>query len=187
MPVIGLRDFYAAKVEDDETLGVPRKLSPAISANITPNYNITTLYGDDRAVEVAEALGDIDFEIGMTDLTQDDYAFLLGKEKNSDGVIEDSADDIAPYVSIGFRIPLSGGGFRYYWYYKGKFNPPTQQAQTKGENVEFQTPTISGKFVSREDGKWRASIDSTDTGVNQSVIDNWFKEVYKPKQEVPGS
>lgn len=180
MPVVGLRDLYAAKVKADGTYDVPRKLAPAISANVTPNFQITTLYGDDRAVAVAEALGDIDVEIGVADLPADDYAFLLGKTKNADGVIEDSSDDVAPYVAIGFRLPFEDGGFRYYWYYKGKFNPPAQTNNTKGESVEFQTPTISGKFVARDDGKWRAHLDSNDTGANQTVIDGWFNAVYSP-------
>ncbi len=185
MPVIGLRDFHAAKVNEDGTYGVPKKLAPAISATITPNFQITTLYGDDQAVAVAEALGDIDVEINPSDLSIDDYAFLLGKTKNADGVIEDSADDVAPYVALGFRLPKENGAFKYYWYYKGKFQPPASSHNTKGESVEFQTPTISGKFVAREDRKWRAHMESDDSGVNQAVVDGWFTNVYVPTPVTP--
>lgn len=178
MPIIGLRDLHAAIVNSDGTHGTPRKLSPIVSANITPNFTITTQYGDDRAVAVAEAMGDIDIEINVTDLTPDEYAFLLGKTKNAEGVIVDSIDDVSPYIALGWRLPLDGGGFRYYWYYKGKFNPPAATHQTKGENVEFQTSTISGKFVPRSDGNWRAHHDSP--AVLTSVATNWFASVYTP-------
>lgn len=180
MPVIGLRDFHVAVMNTDGTYAVPKKIAPAISATITPNFNITTLYGDDQAVAVAEALGDIDVEINPTDLSTDDYALLLGKTKNADGVIEDSADDVAPYVALGFRLPKENGAFKYYWYYKGKFQPPANSHNTKGESVEFQTPTISGKFVARYDKKWRAHMESDDTAVVQSVVDAWFNGVYVP-------
>lgn len=180
MALVGLKDLYAAKFNEDGTYETPRKLAPAMSASITPNTTSATLYGDDHAVEVAEGLADVSVEIGVTELTDEDYAFLLGKEINEDGVIEDSADDVAPYVALGFRSQKSNGAYRYVWLYKGKFSLPTDSHQTKGENIEFQTPTITGKFMPRDDGKWRARVDSDSAGVNQDVIDNWFNSVYEP-------
>jgi phi13 family phage major tail protein len=184
MPVVGLRDFHVAIMSGDGTYEVPAKIAPAISANITPNFNITTLYGDDQAVAVAEALGDIDVELNITDLTPDDYALILGKTKNTDGVVEDSTEDIAPYLALGFKLPKESGGFRHYWYYKGKFNPPSVSHNTKAGTPEFQTATISGKFMAREDKKWRAHMDSDDPEINQAVVDAWFNDVYEPTPEV---
>jgi phi13 family phage major tail protein len=183
MAVVGLRDIYVAKYTEGAlpTYGAPRKLAPALTVEVTPNFNSTTLYGDDKAVAVATGMGDIDITIGVADISSDDYAFLLGKSKNNEGVIEDSADDDkAPYVALGFRLPLEAGGFRYYWYYKGKFNPPSQSYATQGDSPAFTTPTISGKFMSREDGKWRAQMDSTDILVDPTLADGWFTNVYKP-------
>lgn len=180
MPVVGLRDIHVALLSEDGTYEAPRKLAPAMTAEVTPNFEITTLYGDDQAVAVAEALGDIDVSIGITDLSSDDYAFLLGRKKNEDGVIEDSTDDVSPYVAIGWALPKENGAMRYYWYYKGKFTIPSESNTTKQGTTEFQTPTLSGKFMARDDKKWRARVDSDDSGVNNSVIANWFSEVYEP-------
>jgi phi13 family phage major tail protein len=176
---IGLRDLYFAELTADDTYATPVKLSEALTATITPNYTITTLYGDDRAVAVANALGDIDVSITTSDLSDSDYQLLMGSNKNTDGVIEDSVDDVAPYGALGFRLPLEGGGFRYYWYYKGKFQPPASTHNTKGSGVEFQTPAITGKFVSREDGKWRARF-THDSGAASPVATGWFNQVYSP-------
>jgi phi13 family phage major tail protein len=178
--VIGLRDLYFAKFEEGGGYATPVKLSEAIQATVTPNFTITTLYGDDRAVAVEEALGDIDVQINTTDLSADEYNLLMGTEKNADGVIEDSVDDVRPYGALGFRLPLTGGGFRYYWYFKGKFTPPANTHNTKGANTEFQTPTISGKFMSREDGKWRARLDAPKSAEANPIADTWFTEVYEP-------
>jgi len=182
---IGLKKFHVALLKEGAdgtvTYETVKRISQAISANITPNFTITTLYADDRAVEVDEALGDIDVEIGVKDLSTEDYALLLGKTINVDGVIEDSVNDVAPYIAIGFEIPLSGGGRRLYWYYKGKFQPPSSTHASKQGSVAYQTPTITGKFMAREDGKWRARIDSTYTTAKPEVVDNWFKAVYVPK------
>ncbi|MFE4525442.1 major tail protein [Cytobacillus firmus] len=176
---IGLRDLHFAPLAADGTYEAPVKLSTAITASVTPNYTITTLYGDDRAVAVATALGDIDIQINTTDLTPEDYDLLMGTTKNADGVIEDSIDDVAPYGALLFRLPLESGGFKYYAYYKGKFQPPATTHNTKGGSTEFQTPTTSGKFMPREDGKWRAHFVH-DGSTASPVADAWFTSVYEP-------
>jgi phi13 family phage major tail protein len=176
---IGLRDLHFAPEEAGGTYGTPVKLSEAVTANVTPNYNITTLYGDDRAVAVAKAMGDIDIEISVTDLKSDDYDLLMGTVKNADGAILDNADDVAPYGALLFRLPLEDGGFRYYCYYKGKFQPPGNNHNTKGSEVQFQNSTITGKFMSRENGDWRARLDSVDD-TDGSVAASWFTSVYEP-------
>ena len=181
MATVGLKNLHVAKILPDGAYDTPRKLAPAITSEVTPNFETTTLYGDDRAVEVEEALGSIDVSIGVTDLSTDDYAFLLGKTVNDDGVIEDSADDEAPYVAVGWELPKSGGAKRMFWYYKGKFTTPSESAQTKeGTTTTFQTPTVTGTFMAREDGKWRARVDSGREGVNPTVIAGWFDNVYAP-------
>lgn len=179
MPLVGLKDIHIAVMKEDGTYETPVKISPAMNATITPNINTATLFGDDRAVETAESLGDIDVTIGTTDLTTEEYALLLGKTVNSDGVVIDSAEDVAPYVAMGFRAMKSNGAYRYVWLYKGKFGIPSDTHQTKGDTVEFQTPSITAKFVTRDDGKWRARVDSDDPGADQGVIDNWFNAVYE--------
>ncbi|MDT0163819.1 major tail protein [Bacillus sp. AG4(2022)] len=180
---VGLRDLHFAKFTEDGTYETPKKLSSAISATVTPNYTITTLYGDDRAVAVANALGDIDIQINTTDLSPEDYSLLMGASKNADGVIEDSIDDVAPYGALLFRLPFESGGFKYYAYYKGKFQPPSTTHNTKGGSVEFQTPSISGKFMAREDGKWRSHFEHTGSEASP-IAASWFTKVYEPTPEV---
>lgn len=183
MAFVGLKKLHVALLTDEEanTYGVPSQLSPAVSANVTPNFTSTPLYGDDRIIHVDEALGDIDVEVAVTDLTDEDYALLMGVIANSDGVIEDSTDDQAPYVALGFEMPKPEGGVALRWYYKGKFQKPVDSATTKGESTEFQTPTITAKFMAREDGKWRARVDYKDAAsIDAAVRDAWFANVYAP-------
>ena len=179
MAQVGLKNIYAALItaetETGTTYGAPRKISEAITANVTPNVETATLYADDKASEVEEALGDIDIELGIKDLSVEDYAFLLGKTVDSNGGILDNVNDVAPYVALGFEVPLSGGGKRMYWYYKGKFSVPSSEHATKQGATEFQTPTIAGKFMAREDGNWRYRVDSNAT--NSAIIAGWFSAV----------
>lgn len=179
MAQVGLKNIYVAKVLTETgtatTYDEPRKISEAITAKITPNVETATLYADDKASEVEEAFGDIDVEIGVKDLSVDDYAFLLGKTVDTNGGVLDNVNDVAPYLALGFEIPLTGGGKRMYWYYKGKFGIPSSEHTTKQDKTEFQTPTISGKFMSRGDGNWRYRVDSNET--NSTVVSAWFSAV----------
>ena len=188
MTQVGLKRIHVAKLltdtDEGTTYDVPRKISEAITANITPNVETATLYADDKLSEVDEALGDIDVEIGIKDLSVEDYAFLLGKTVDSDGGVTDNANDSAPYVALGFEVPLSGGRKRMYWYYKGKFSIPSSEHTTKQGSTEFQTPTISGKFMPRQsDEDWRYRLDSNET--NAAVVDSWFTEVKDKPATIP--
>ncbi len=187
MARVGLKNLHAVKLltdtETETTYGEIRKLSPAVTANVTPNVESAELFGDDMLQEVEENLSGIDVEIGMTDLTLEDYAFLLGKAIDANGGIADG-DEVAPYVALGYEMPLSGNrGSRMVWLYKGKFGIPTEEAATKEGSVEFQTATIAGKFMKRvSDKKWRYRVETNET--NQAVIDSWFTEV-KKEEPVP--
>lgn len=184
MAYVGLSDFHAAVYDPTlKTYEAPMKLSPAVSATIEAAFNITKMYGDDRAVHIEEALGEISFEFAVTDFKTAEYELLLGKTKNTDGVIIDSVDDVAPYVAIMFRMKLAGGGYKYYCYYQGKFQTPGISATTRGETTEFAPETLKGTFVAREDGNWRAHLDSNDVGA-EAAATAWFTSVYEPTPQV---
>lgn len=178
MAQVGLKHIHVAKLDETGsvvTYEAPRKIAHAITANITPNFESAVLYGDDRAVETEDTMADIDVEIGITDLSPEDYAFIMGATVDANGGITDSIDNVAPYLALGFEVPLSRGRKRMYWYYKGKFSIPSSEHTTKQGSTEFQTPTVSGKFLARADGKWRYRLDSNET--NKAIIDAWFTEV----------
>ncbi|ERN54323.1 major tail protein [Alkalihalophilus marmarensis] len=180
MARIGLKDIHIAVMTSESKYDTPVSLAPALLANITPNVSSTTMYGNNRAIHSMMSMGDIDVEIGVSDLNSEQYALLLGKTINEDGVIEDTSKDSSPYVALGFCADKAEGGNRYVWLYKGRFMLPSESHNTKGESIEYQTETITAKFVTRADGKWRARVDSDDENVNPSVIDSWFEQVYEP-------
>lgn len=186
MATIGLKNLYFAPFLDEAagTYAPPVKIADAIEANVEVSTESATLYGDDRAIETADSLGDIEVELNVADLLPDKYALLLGKTKNADGVIEDSIDDVAPYGALSFELPKANGDKKLYVYYKGKFQPPGTEATTKGDSVEFQTQTINGKFLPREDGKWRAHLDTSDADADAAVASAWFAGVYDPTPTV---
>ncbi|MGF6356764.1 phi13 family phage major tail protein [Paenibacillus sp. 4624] len=180
---VGLQDIYYAKLLSGDTATeapvyeTPKVLLPAITANITPNVESNTLHGNDGPIITANALGDIEVEIGVANLTLEQQADLLGATIDDDGLLWNNSDDQAPEVALGFRRSMSDGSFIYTWLLKGKFQLPTEEATTKQGEIEFQTPTITGRFLKRIfDNQWRVRADSNNTA-SAAKIATWFTKV----------
>lgn len=182
MAFVGLRDlYYAPLTKDDETgvtYGTPKKIAGAITAKVTPSTASGTLFGDDGPLEHATVLGDVQVELNTADLSTAIQADLLGHAIGANGVLLRKASDIPPYVAVGYRSLKANGKYRYVWLVKGKFQEPEQSHKTKGNDVNFETPTIQGAFIKREyDELWEKTIDSDDPGYTAAVGDNWFASV----------
>lgn len=179
MATIGLRDVYYAKLKTDPVGGTatydpPVRIVGAISANVNPNSSSASLFADDGPQDTAATLGEISLELNMSDLPLATQAELLGHTIEG-GVLKKKGGDVPPWVAIGFRTLKSNGSYRYYWLNKGKFATPEEDLKTKGDSIEFQTPTITGSFVKRDsDDEWQRQADSDDTE-SATAITNWFK------------
>lgn len=181
MATVGLRDLYCAPVTEGEggveTFGTPKRLAKAITAELSVEVAEATLYADD-AVDVTEkefVSGEL--TLNVNDLAPADLAELLGQTQDSDGVLFAGGDDIAPYFAIGFRAKKPGGKFKYLWLYKVKFAVPSESYNTKADGIEFATPEITGTFIKRADGFWKAEavVETTDP-----IAQGWFTAVREP-------
>lgn len=178
---IGMDKIHYARMvdEEQETYETPKPIPGAITGTVSPTTNTETLYADDQTWETASSLGEIEIELNVADLTPEVLADLLGATIDENGVLVQASSDAAPYVALGFRSQKSNKKYRYYWFYKGKFSPGEESFQTKQDSPSFQTPTISGTFISRQtDKKWRARVDEDGETVSAQVISNWFTAVY---------
>lgn len=182
MATIGLRDVHYAILKTDPADGVatyetPVRMVGAISANINPNTSTATLFADDGPSDSAATLGEISLELNMADIDLQTQAVLLGHTYEG-GVLKKKGADVPPWVAIGFRTLKSNGKYRYYWLNKGKFAIPEDDLATKGDSIEFKTPTISGAFVKRDsDDEWERVGDEDAEDFTEELKTNWFKNV----------
>lgn len=184
MPLVGLKNVHVVKVTKDDSTGTTydteiRKIALAVQADVKPSSTSESFYADDQIAETVNQLGDVAVDLEMGHLSTADQAFLLGANVNSDGVLEFSVNDQAPYLALGFEAEKSNGATRFVWLYKGKFGLPETSNKTKADKPEFQTEKISGTFMARQsDGKWKGQVDSDDTGIGANVISSWYTKVY---------
>ena len=108
-------------------------------------------------------------------------------------VLISTSEDGADPVAIGFRAKKANGKYRYFWLYRVKFGIPATNLTTKGESIEFSTPSIEGTVMRRNKvdnaGKhpWKAEVTEGDQGVAAETISGWYKGVYEPSFWTCGS
>ena len=181
MAQIGLKNFYYAIQTKDDATGVtyntPKRIIGLNSVDINPTVNKATLYGDDSALATASSLGEIEVTVDLADLPIEDEAALLGHAYDTTtGVMKCSGSDSAPYVAIMFESEKHDGDIRYIKLLKGKFAESQATTNTRGDNIDYQLPQISGTFVTREyDGEWRKVKDASPT--DTTVATSWYASV----------
>lgn len=178
----GLKNIYYALMTKDDlegaTYGTPKKLGHARRAEISKEVEITTVYGDNKAVATRTRLKQMGLTIETTDIPLEDRATLLGNSVDSTtGAITTGSDDNAPYVAILFEATKFTGGSIFYKLYKGKFTESDETFNTEEESTEPVAPSITGTFIAREfDGKISIKADSTNSN-SESITNSWFEAV----------
>nr|DAG42176.1 MAG TPA: tail tube protein [Caudoviricetes sp.] len=159
MAHIGMKYPVAAPWTEGETYTKGFVVGKAIKFTGTPNKNDVDLYADDGIAETDKSVKDIGVSLNVDDLDLKVQADLLGHDYTeasageSGGTatpesVEVGSDDVAPYFGTGFykrRRKNNVTSFTAIWLYKVQYSEPTEEAETKGESVNFQTPTIEGK------------------------------------------
>ena len=190
MATIGLDKLYYSKITEDaegqETYGTPKPLAKAMTAELSVELAEATLYADDGAAEVVKEFQSGTLSLGVADIGTEIAEDLTGATIDGNKVLVSTSEDGADPVAVGFRAKKSNGKYRYFWLYRVKFGIPATNLTTKGDSIEFSTPTIEGTVMRRNKpdtlGKhpWKAEVNEDDTGVPASVISDWYKSVYEP-------
>jgi len=192
---IGCDNLVYAEMTTEETKTTPPvygeiKEAPGVmSFNINPNSSQETLFYDDGPGEVASTLGKIEVEIQKNELTTQNKSDMLGHAIDSKGGLVFGDSDIPPWMAVGFRSLKSNGNYRYVWLFKGKFNDPEDNNETKGDGINFQTDTINGQFVKlgyeitiagKARRPWKYEIDGDNASADAATISSWFDSVKLP-------
>lgn len=192
MAQIGLKNLFAAEITEDadgnETYGSPFRLAKAINADMQVNSSNAVLYADDGADVDIKEFTDGTLTLGINDLENGVAARLLDAAVDVNGVLVSTSEDQPKPVAVGFQSRSAKGGDRFFWLYRVTFAIPNAALNTKGNGVEFATPSIVGTISRRNkvdaNGKhpWKAEVKGGDAGVSASVISGWFGGVYEPGQ-----
>ena len=190
MATIGLDKLFYAKITEDadgnETYATPTSLAKAMSAELSVDLAEATLYADDGAAEIVKEFKSGTLTLGINDIGQKVAEDLTGATIDGNKVLISTSEDNASPVAIGFRAKKSNGKYRYFWLYRVKFGIPATNLTTKGDSIEFSTPSIEGTVLRRNkvdamgNHPWKAEVSEDDDGVVTDTINSWYDEVYEP-------
>lgn len=149
-----------------------------IKADVTENRNKTPFHADDHQIDQENELTGVDISLELANLTDAMEKAFLGYTAGTGDELNVAAVD-APFVGVGFRTKDRFKGaitYKGYWIYKVQFSKDTDSTQTKGENIDFQTESISGSamgvtLTTAGDTIYYSKISST----TESTVISWIK------------
>ena len=161
MAKIGLNNFrYAILTEaPDGTPSYDGAKTPAkaISCNVEISNNDAKLYGDDALIESDTSFNNGTVTIGIDKTDNTTMSDLLGHTVDAGGEMVRKTTDVAPYVGLARVITEMVSNtlqYRVEILYKCKFQEPSQEDNTKGESVEFNTYELEGTVNALANGEW---------------------------------
>lgn len=168
--IAGLKDETAKTYEKAFYCG------KAIQIDITPQYAEGSLYADNVKCEYDKEFKYADVTLNTTTLPKEAHEVMFGHTAGADdGNITFKADDESGYVGLGFVVSEKVEGKRKYtasWLYKVKFTEGGETYKTKGDNIEYQTPNVSGQAVALDSGEWK-DVKTFDTAAE---AETWLEE-----------
>lgn len=131
-----------------------KQLGKAVSCSVSITNNEAKLYGDDALAESDTSFASGTITLGVTDDDDTVFAELLGHTITEDGEVIKTATDAPIYVGVGRIVTkMVNGAYKYKveFLYKVKFSEPSKDETTKGESIEFATPSVEGIILTLDD------------------------------------
>lgn len=183
MAQIGLQYLICAPVTETKTAVTFKGgmvMSYAIKVDLSIEINEGKLYGDNRVIENIK-----EFKSGKVTLNGDHLSYevlslILGhklEQLQSGGQkLTAKGDDEGKYVGVGFYSTAIKDGVKKYraiWLHKVKFGIPNESLETKGDSINFQTPSIEGTILTDVLGVWKEEA----TFATEAAAKAWLDEL----------
>lgn len=144
-----LHPVFAPIVSEDGsaiTYGAGVVMGRAVSGNVSWQRDDGQLYGDDAVAETDNSITGYTVDVATTELEEDVEVVVLGTIKNANDEYEETGEP-GPYGGHGYvQVFKRFGRLRYraVWYHKVSFGVQTEETQTKGQTINWGTPTVHG-------------------------------------------
>lgn len=131
----------------------------AMAVDIDPQYAEGSLFGDNGTAEYDKEFKNANVTLGTTTLPIEASETMFGHTVDAEKkTVIAKKDDAPKYVGTGFYVCEKVDGERKFaaiWMHKVKYSEGKTSYKTKGDNIEYQTPSVTGQAVAIESGEWR--------------------------------
>lgn len=186
----GLDSVYVAEVTEDTaeafTTGEPFKLIPAGEMSTTVDKDAANYWFDNGIFAIVGREGSSELTITGAGMRPADIAKITGKDIDADtGAVLDDGAYTEKYWALGARKKNIDGTYEYFWFTKGSFAIPDDEAKTEGEDTdatgtELTYTAIQTVHKFEKTGKVckRVVIDTETTQLAGEA--DWFAQVVTP-------
>lgn len=186
----GLDELFCAEVLTDTaetfTTGEPFKLIPAGEMSVSVDKDSTNYHFDNGVFATVGREGGSEITIAGAALRAAAIAKLNSKDiDEATGAVMDSGSYTTKYFAFGGRKKNIDGTYEYFWFAKGSFAIPDDDAKTEGEDTdatgtELTYTAIQTVHKFEKTGKVckRVVIDTETTEIVAEA--DWFAQVVTP-------
>lgn len=178
MAYVGLRKPIIAPWIGNKTYGEPFAFGKAIGVQVTPNYAEGSLMADDEQAEYDKEFNYAELSLNTSTIPLKANNIMFGHTVDEERKnVRFNKDDQASYVGQGWISVEKVDGKRSFVgniLYKAKYTEPADDHTTKGDSIEYKTPSISGRASSDDDGDWKET-QSFETAAEAL---NWIYEIF---------
>lgn len=160
MAFIGLRKPIVAPRIEPGVYGMPFAFGKAIGITVNPSYAEGSLNADDVQIEYDKEFVSAEVGLNTNTIPKESRSSVFGHRVEEDGEILFNADDENGYVGMGWASVEKVDGKKMFtgnFLHKVKFSEPNEDYATKGENIEYKTPSITGRAVAEDTGDWKST------------------------------
>lgn len=177
----GLKNIHFAKIEG-VGYETPSRILFAKAIENKLKYEGEEEWGDDRLVDSSAGYAGGEGKLNVLGLTKEEQSLLFGNKKVKGGIAVNSSD-IAPQGAFLFeRGKKNSTHKRLYVVYACQCSPTSFSAETveegKGKAGVEEIEYVIGE---RNDGLIYHYVDTDDSTVDQTTIQNWYTTVQFPK------
>lgn len=195
MPTYDLRNIQVARYSHSgakTTYSDKTKLGDAMGVNIQFKFAEGRLYAEGRLSEYLKLITGGSISIaekyivaaaakmmyGVTEATRK----ISGSPQKDIKSLQYKTSDEAGYVGVSFYAPDRVDGVTKYtcmFVTKSLFGPPDYVYKTKGQSIEFQTPTTTGEFLADDGSELLIDVAVCDTVADAKA---WCDAVFAPAE-----
>ena len=140
---LGLDSLYYALVTQDDAdayvTDTPAVLASVAAITNAPAANNKIQFFDNIPMESLNSVGPSKLTMEVQGVPLALQAILLGNTYDAvNGLLMENGAP-PPYIAIGFRALKTDGTYRYYWFLKGTFAPPSEDIATKTDTPDPKT------------------------------------------------
>ncbi|HJA20709.1 MAG TPA: hypothetical protein H9959_12585 [Candidatus Mediterraneibacter ornithocaccae] len=181
MAYVGLRKPIIAKLSSNGTYDEPFAFGKAIGLQVTPNYAEGSLYADDGQAEYDKEFSYAEITLNTSTIPIIAHDKMFG-HKVTEKNVKFNGDDQNNDVGVGWISVEKVNGVRSFignFLNKVKFSEPSEDYATRGESIEYKTPSITGRASIVDGGDWK----ETETFDTEAEAKNWIYEKFGKTME----